>query len=122
MLNGRTDKGSGEDQGFSTALAHGIDPINAVGAGRIGLSLNFRMTVGGNKRLLVRVEARRNVSGSEGKFGRGSAARAILPCMALACTELDDLIGGVNPGYTLFDLADRLRIGGWLVPAYTLVR
>ena len=27
---------------------------------------------------------------------------------------------GVNPGYTLFDLADRLRIGGWLVPAYTL--
>ena len=28
MLNGRTDKGSGEDQGFSTALANGIDPIN----------------------------------------------------------------------------------------------
>ena len=26
----------------------------------------------------------------------------------------------VNPGYTLFDLADRLRIRGWLVPAYTL--
>jgi hypothetical protein len=26
--NGRTDKGSGEDQGFSTALANGIDPIN----------------------------------------------------------------------------------------------
>ena len=27
---------------------------------------------------------------------------------------------GANPGYTLFDLADRLRIRGWLVPAYTL--
>jgi hypothetical protein len=27
-LNGRTDKGSGEDQGFSTALANGVDPIN----------------------------------------------------------------------------------------------
>ena len=29
VLNGRTDKGSGQDQGFSTALANGgIDPIN----------------------------------------------------------------------------------------------
>ena len=29
VLNGRTDKGSGEDQGFSTALGNGgIDPIN----------------------------------------------------------------------------------------------
>jgi hypothetical protein len=28
VLNGRTDKGSGKDQGFSTALANGIDPIN----------------------------------------------------------------------------------------------
>jgi hypothetical protein len=28
VLNGRTDEGSGEDQGFSTALANGIDPIN----------------------------------------------------------------------------------------------
>ena len=27
---------------------------------------------------------------------------------------------GVQPGYTLFDLADRLRIRGWLVPAYPL--
>ena len=27
---------------------------------------------------------------------------------------------GAKPGYTLFDLADRLRIRGWLVPAYTL--
>ena len=27
---------------------------------------------------------------------------------------------GVDPGYTLFDLADRLRIRGWQVPAYTL--
>jgi glutamate decarboxylase len=27
---------------------------------------------------------------------------------------------GEDPGYTLFDLADRLRIKGWQVPAYTL--
>ena len=27
---------------------------------------------------------------------------------------------GENPGYTLFDLADRLRNRGWQVPAYTL--
>ena len=27
---------------------------------------------------------------------------------------------GENPGYTLFDLADRLRNQGWQVPAYTL--
>ena len=27
---------------------------------------------------------------------------------------------GIDPGYTLFDLADRLRIRGWQVPAYTL--
>jgi glutamate decarboxylase len=27
---------------------------------------------------------------------------------------------GVDPGYTLFDVADRLRIRGWQVPAYTL--
>ena len=27
---------------------------------------------------------------------------------------------GVDPGYTLFDLADRLRVKGWQVPAYTL--
>ena len=27
---------------------------------------------------------------------------------------------GADPGYTLFDLADRLRVRGWLVPAYTL--
>jgi glutamate decarboxylase len=27
---------------------------------------------------------------------------------------------GENPGYTLFDLADRLRARGWQVPAYTL--
>jgi hypothetical protein len=28
VLNGRTDEGSAQDQGFSTALANGIDPIN----------------------------------------------------------------------------------------------
>ena len=27
---------------------------------------------------------------------------------------------GADPGYTLYDLADRLRIKGWQVPAYTL--
>jgi glutamate decarboxylase len=27
---------------------------------------------------------------------------------------------GAHPGYTLFDLADRLRVRGWQVPAYTL--
>jgi glutamate decarboxylase len=27
---------------------------------------------------------------------------------------------GADPGYTLFDLADRLRNKGWQVPAYTL--
>lgn len=27
---------------------------------------------------------------------------------------------GTEPGYTLFDVADRLRTRGWLVPAYTL--
>ena len=27
---------------------------------------------------------------------------------------------GAQPGYTLFDLAERLRTRGWLVPAYTL--
>jgi glutamate decarboxylase len=27
---------------------------------------------------------------------------------------------GIDPGFTLFDLADRLRVRGWQVPAYTL--
>lgn len=30
------------------------------------------------------------------------------------------LKGGVDPGYSLYDLADRLRSRGWQVPAYTL--
>lgn len=30
------------------------------------------------------------------------------------------IIEGEDPGYTLFDLADRLRMEGWQVPAYTL--
>lgn len=33
VLNGRTDKVSGEDQGFSTALANGVDPINVFPVG-----------------------------------------------------------------------------------------
>jgi glutamate decarboxylase len=28
---------------------------------------------------------------------------------------------GVDPGYTLYDLADRLRVRGWQVPAYSLI-
>ncbi len=30
------------------------------------------------------------------------------------------LVPGTDPGFTLFDLADRLRAAGWQVPAYTL--
>ena len=30
------------------------------------------------------------------------------------------LIDGTDPGFSLFDLADRLRVRGWQVPAYTL--
>src|SRR5215471_3736405 len=30
------------------------------------------------------------------------------------------MAAGADPGYTLFDLADRLRVSGWQVPAYTL--
>jgi len=30
------------------------------------------------------------------------------------------LIDSTDPGFTLFDLADRLRVHGWQVPAYTL--
>jgi glutamate decarboxylase len=30
------------------------------------------------------------------------------------------LADGADPGYSLFDLADRLRVSGWQVPAYTL--
>jgi len=30
------------------------------------------------------------------------------------------LVKGADPGYTLYDLADRLRIRGWQVPAYPL--
>ncbi|HEX5016286.1 MAG TPA: glutamate decarboxylase [Actinomycetes bacterium] len=37
-----------------------------------------------------------------------------IPCVAWKLTE------GVDHGFTLFDLADRLRTKGWLVPAYTM--
>ncbi len=30
------------------------------------------------------------------------------------------LVEGADPGYTLYDLADRLRLRGWQVPAYPL--
>jgi glutamate decarboxylase len=33
------------------------------------------------------------------------------------CWSLED---GVNPGFTLYDLADRLRTRGWQVPAYSM--
>jgi glutamate decarboxylase len=37
-----------------------------------------------------------------------------IPCVSWRLTE------GVDHGFTLFDLADRLRTRGWLVPAYTM--
>jgi len=37
-----------------------------------------------------------------------------IPCVSWKMKE------GVEPGFTLFDLADRLRVRGWQVPAYTL--
>jgi glutamate decarboxylase len=37
-----------------------------------------------------------------------------IPSVAWRITE------GTDPGYTLFDLADRLRVRGWQVPAYPL--
>lgn len=37
-----------------------------------------------------------------------------IPCVTWRITE------GADPGYTLYDLADRLRIRGWQVPAYPL--
>src|SRR5262249_11056263 len=47
-----------------------------------------------------------------------------LPCGRHANTAIHTapwrIADGENPGYTLFDLADRLRNRGWQVPAYTL--
>ena len=37
-----------------------------------------------------------------------------IPCVTWRIPE------GSDPGFTLFDLADRLRVRGWQVPAYTL--
>jgi glutamate decarboxylase len=37
-----------------------------------------------------------------------------IPCVTWKLSE------GAEPGYTLYDLADRLRVKGWQVPAYTL--
>ena len=45
-------------------------------------------------------------------FG-GDMARGI-PAVSWKLAE------GTDPGFTLFDLADRLRVYGWQVPAYTL--
>ena len=45
-------------------------------------------------------------------FG-GDMARGI-PAVAWKLAE------GTDPGFTLYDLADRLRVRGWQVPAYTL--
>ena len=44
----------------------------------------------------------------DGDMGRG------IPAVSWKLKEDTD------PGFTLFDLADRLRVGGWQVPAYTL--
>ena len=37
--------------------------------------------------------------------------------MLAVCWKLRD---GADPGFTLFDVADRMRTRGWLVPAYSL--
>ena len=37
--------------------------------------------------------------------------------LPVACWRITE---GADPGYTLFDLADRLRVKGWQVPAYPL--
>jgi len=37
-----------------------------------------------------------------------------IPCLSWKLKE------GVDHGFTLFDLADRLRTRGWLIPAYTM--
>jgi glutamate decarboxylase len=44
----------------------------------------------------------------------GGEESSCIPCVTWRLPE------GVDPGYTLFDLADRLRIRGWQVPAYPL--
>jgi len=43
-----------------------------------------------------------------------SEPRAGIPSVTWRIAE------GADPGYSLFDLADRLRVRGWQVPAYTL--
>ena len=43
-----------------------------------------------------------------------SDPRTGIPCVTWRIAE------GEDPGYNLFDLADRLRLKGWQVPAYTL--
>jgi glutamate decarboxylase len=52
--------------------------------------------------------------GRMGPFEMVYAGRGGLPALTWKLKE------GVEHGYTLFDLADRLRTTGWLVPAYTL--
>ena len=44
----------------------------------------------------------------------GGAKEAGIPSL---CCRIKD---GVNPGFSLYDLADRLRTRGWQVPAYSL--
>lgn len=68
----------------------------------------------------------------DASYATGAYLASIVPDLGpfeLLCTS-DPYVGiptvtwrikeGVDPGYTLFDLADRLRIKGWQVPAYTL--
>jgi glutamate decarboxylase len=43
-----------------------------------------------------------------------SDPKTAIPCVAWRIPE------GVDPGYTLYDVADRLRVRGWQVPAYPL--
>ncbi len=55
---------------------------------------------------------------------RSSWARSSCSATATSATGIPTvtwrIAEGENPGYTLFDLADRLRARGWQVPAYTL--
>ena len=39
---------------------------------------------------------------------------------AVAAVQVYEALSSADPGFSLFDLADRLRARGWQVPAYTL--
>ena len=49
------------------------------------------------------------------RVGTGAAMEILL--LPAVCFKLKD---GEDPGYTLYDLSERLRLRGWQVPAFTL--